>query len=215
MRRATSNRAAVASTARVARRSSVSCGSRIAATGRRASGVSSPAARGCASSTTRSRCARPDASRSARSGAHARRRLGARQRRGAAAPHRSRRGARRRRARRARRPVDRRTRPRCDARGGGKRGGEAGDLSRAGGHHAPRWRGRADALWAHAWRARGAAWRNPILVPGPLGRRYSSGVFDVRGTTLIVSRGLGGIELPLRSYAPPDVRIVDVVARPR
>jgi hypothetical protein len=55
----------------------------------------------------------------------------------------------------------------------------------------------------------------PILVPGPLGRRYSSGVFDVRGTTLIVSRGLGGIELPLRSYAPPDVRIVDVVARPR
>ena len=51
----------------------------------------------------------------------------------------------------------------------------------------------------------------PIIVPGPLGRRYPSGVFDVRGTTLIVSRGLGGIELPLRSYAPPDVRIIDVL----
>lgn len=52
----------------------------------------------------------------------------------------------------------------------------------------------------------------PIVVPGPLGRAYSSGVFEVRGTTLIVSRGLGGIEVPLRSYAPPDVRIVDVVS---
>lgn len=53
----------------------------------------------------------------------------------------------------------------------------------------------------------------PIIVPGPLGRAYASGLFDVRGTTLIVSRGLGGIEVPLRSYAPPDVRIVDLVAR--
>lgn len=53
----------------------------------------------------------------------------------------------------------------------------------------------------------------PLIVPGPLGRRYSSGVFEVRGTTLIVSRGLGGIELPLRSFAPPDVRLIDVVAR--
>jgi predicted MPP superfamily phosphohydrolase len=53
----------------------------------------------------------------------------------------------------------------------------------------------------------------PLIVPGPLGRTYSSGVFHVRGTTLIVSRGLGGIELPLRSFAPPDVRIVDVIPR--
>ena len=35
----------------------------------------------------------------------------------------------------------------------------------------------------------------------------------VDGTTLIVSRGLGGIEVPFRAFAPPDVLIVDLQRR--
>jgi hypothetical protein len=53
----------------------------------------------------------------------------------------------------------------------------------------------------------------PIIVPGRLGRRYPFGLHDVDGTTLFVSRGLGGVELPVRVYAPPDVALITLVAR--
>jgi uncharacterized protein len=45
----------------------------------------------------------------------------------------------------------------------------------------------------------------PIVMAGKLGRRHPHGVHDVNGTRLIVSRGVGGIELPIRTYAQPDV----------
>jgi len=54
----------------------------------------------------------------------------------------------------------------------------------------------------------------PILVPGPLSRRYAYGKHDVgEGRTLLVSRGVGSTEVALRTYADPDVLIVDVGPR--
>lgn len=51
----------------------------------------------------------------------------------------------------------------------------------------------------------------PILMPGDVGRRFPHGVHDVDGTRVIVSRGLGGIELPIRTFAPPDVVVLTLV----
>ena len=51
----------------------------------------------------------------------------------------------------------------------------------------------------------------PVVVPGPLGRTYSHGLHDHGGTALFVSRGIGGIEVPVRTWARPDVVIVDLV----
>jgi uncharacterized protein len=48
----------------------------------------------------------------------------------------------------------------------------------------------------------------PVVMPGHVGRRFPHGVHDVGGTRLIVSRGLGGIELPIRTFAPPDVVVL-------
>lgn len=46
----------------------------------------------------------------------------------------------------------------------------------------------------------------PIVAPGALSRRYAHGRHDVgRGRTLVVSRGVGNTESPLRAFAPPDV----------
>ncbi|MFO0738341.1 MAG: metallophosphoesterase [Labilithrix sp.] len=51
----------------------------------------------------------------------------------------------------------------------------------------------------------------PIIVPGPLGRRYAHGRFELGdGRTLIVSRGIGATESPIRWNADPDVLVVDV-----
>jgi predicted MPP superfamily phosphohydrolase len=51
----------------------------------------------------------------------------------------------------------------------------------------------------------------PILVPGPLSRRYAHGRHDVGdGRTLIVSRGIGGTEVALRTFADPDILIVEL-----
>ena len=52
--------------------------------------------------------------------------------------------------------------------------------------------------------------RGPIWVPGPLGERYHAGRFEVDGTTLLVSRGVGGVEIPVRLFAPPDVLLVEL-----
>jgi uncharacterized protein len=45
------------------------------------------------------------------------------------------------------------------------------------------------------------------VVHGPLGRRWPSGLHDVEGMKLFVSRGLGIVDLPLRVYAAPDVSL--------
>ncbi len=51
----------------------------------------------------------------------------------------------------------------------------------------------------------------PILVPGPLSRRYAHGRFALTGDrTLIVSRGIGGTEVSLRLNADPDILVVEV-----
>jgi hypothetical protein len=53
--------------------------------------------------------------------------------------------------------------------------------------------------------------RIPIVSPGPLSRAYSGGRYQVGGATLLVSRGIGGIEIPFRAFAPPDVIVCDVM----
>jgi uncharacterized protein len=47
----------------------------------------------------------------------------------------------------------------------------------------------------------------PVVVHGPLGRRWPSGLHLVDDLHLFVSRGLGIVDVPLRAYAPPDVAL--------
>lgn len=51
----------------------------------------------------------------------------------------------------------------------------------------------------------------PVIVPGELGRKYPHGLHDVPPLLLHVSRGVGGIELPMRTYAVPEVAVFDLV----
>lgn len=52
----------------------------------------------------------------------------------------------------------------------------------------------------------------PIVAPGPLSRRYSHGRFDLgHGRTLIVSRGIGATESPIRWNADPDVLAIELL----
>ena len=53
----------------------------------------------------------------------------------------------------------------------------------------------------------------PLYVPGAVGRRHPHGRFEVGGLTMIVSRGVGAVSVPMRWNAPPDVLVVDVVGR--
>jgi hypothetical protein len=48
----------------------------------------------------------------------------------------------------------------------------------------------------------------PIVTAGPLSRRFSRGEFDVKGRPMIVSKGIGATESPLRLFADPDIRVV-------
>ena len=45
----------------------------------------------------------------------------------------------------------------------------------------------------------------PVVVHGPLGRRWPSGLHQLGDLQLFVSRGLGLVDIPLRAYAPSDV----------
>jgi predicted MPP superfamily phosphohydrolase len=53
----------------------------------------------------------------------------------------------------------------------------------------------------------------PLYVPGLAGQRWPWGRHEVDGTTLLVSRGLGGVEIPMRLFAPPDVWVVNLLPR--
>jgi predicted MPP superfamily phosphohydrolase len=53
-----------------------------------------------------------------------------------------------------------------------------------------------------------------VLPPGKACRPYPFGLHDVDGTHLWVSRGLGNTEIPVRTFAPPDVAIFDLCAAP-
>jgi predicted MPP superfamily phosphohydrolase len=55
-----------------------------------------------------------------------------------------------------------------------------------------------------------APW-GPIVVEGRLGRRWPFGLHQVNGMQLFVSRGVGYSDLPVRSFAPSDVAILDFV----
>lgn len=50
----------------------------------------------------------------------------------------------------------------------------------------------------------------PIIVPGPLGRRFAHGRHELGDRTLIVSRGIGATESPVRWNAAPDVLVIDL-----
>ncbi len=50
----------------------------------------------------------------------------------------------------------------------------------------------------------------PLYVPGTLGRRWPFGLHQAEGTPLFVSRGVGGVEVPMRLNAPPDVAVFDL-----
>jgi predicted MPP superfamily phosphohydrolase len=50
----------------------------------------------------------------------------------------------------------------------------------------------------------------PIVMPSPLGRLWPWGRHEVDGTSLFVSRGVGGSLVPMRTYAPPDVALFTV-----
>ncbi len=52
-----------------------------------------------------------------------------------------------------------------------------------------------------------------VIVPGHFGRRFPHGVHSVDGTTLVVSRGVGAVELPIRTFAPPDVVLLTLRRR--
>ena len=51
-----------------------------------------------------------------------------------------------------------------------------------------------------------------LVVPGRAGKRWPWGLHATPGGgRLFVSRGLGGIELPVRTWAPPDVAVFDLL----
>jgi predicted MPP superfamily phosphohydrolase len=50
----------------------------------------------------------------------------------------------------------------------------------------------------------------PIVIPSRYGRRFDRGQFQVGGTTLIVSSGVGASGPPLRSFCRPDVVILEL-----
>lgn len=53
----------------------------------------------------------------------------------------------------------------------------------------------------------------PVVVPGRVGKRYPSGLHHVDGTYLYVSRGVGGIEVPFRTFAMPEVVVLTLTSR--
>ncbi|MBK9267052.1 MAG: metallophosphoesterase [Polyangiaceae bacterium] len=53
----------------------------------------------------------------------------------------------------------------------------------------------------------------PPVIPGRIGRMLVSGEHHTKWGRAFVSRGVGGIEVPFRAWAPPDVVVVDVVER--
>jgi len=53
----------------------------------------------------------------------------------------------------------------------------------------------------------------PLFVHGHVGKKHWAGLHQRDGTTLCVSRGIGGIEVPMRLFADPDVVVLTLSAR--
>lgn len=47
----------------------------------------------------------------------------------------------------------------------------------------------------------------PIVIPGPHGKRWPFGLHQEGELTIFVSRGIGASELPIRTFAPPDIAL--------
>jgi len=71
-------------------------------------------------------------------------------------------------------------------------------------------RGAALLLCGHTHGGQVALPSGPVVVHGPLGRKYPNGLYDVDGQRLYVSRGLGNVDLPLRWNAPPEVALFTI-----
>jgi hypothetical protein len=52
----------------------------------------------------------------------------------------------------------------------------------------------------------------PLVMWGPLGRRFCAGLYPLPDLHLFVSRGVGVVDLPLRLFAPPDVSLFTLTA---
>nr|MCU0687091.1 metallophosphoesterase [Polyangiaceae bacterium] len=52
--------------------------------------------------------------------------------------------------------------------------------------------------------------RPVVLPPGPYSKQLPFGLHRVEGTWVFVSRGVGATELPMRTFAPPDVALVTI-----
>lgn len=53
----------------------------------------------------------------------------------------------------------------------------------------------------------------PVVMFGEISRKYPSGEYELDGNRrLIVGRGIGNTEMPVRLWAPPEVLVVDVVS---
>lgn len=53
----------------------------------------------------------------------------------------------------------------------------------------------------------------PIIVPGRVGKRRPAGMYEEHDMHLFVSRGVGGVEVPVRTFARPEVAIFELTAR--
>jgi predicted MPP superfamily phosphohydrolase len=82
--------------------------------------------------------------------------------------------------------------------------------------HAPegyplvRGRGARVMLCGHTHGGQIATPRGPIVVYGEVGRRFPAGRYDLEDLMLYVSRGLGAVDFPLRTFASPDVALVSL-----
>jgi predicted MPP superfamily phosphohydrolase len=54
-------------------------------------------------------------------------------------------------------------------------------------------------------------WGPIVVSEGVLCRRLSAGLAQFESKEVFVSRGIGGVELPIRTWAPPDVMVLDLV----
>jgi predicted MPP superfamily phosphohydrolase len=68
-------------------------------------------------------------------------------------------------------------------------------------------RGASLMLCGHTHGGQIALPSGPVVVHGPLGRRWPSGLHRVGDMQLFVSRGLGIVDIPLRANATPDVAL--------
>ncbi|MDB4979708.1 MAG: Phosphoesterase [Myxococcales bacterium] len=71
-------------------------------------------------------------------------------------------------------------------------------------------RGAALMLCGHTHGGQVALPSGPVVVHGPLGRRWPAGLYDVDGLPLYVGRGLGTVDLPLRLFAPAEVALFTI-----